>query len=177
MIVLRVIRQSEDGLPDVTVTYIPVGAGATYRPLARGADFAATVTNGTSPYGGYTGVAIVDLVDQVGILAFLVILSSDESWWSRREVRLCRLWLLPVEARVATTNLMTLFDAAGRQWCWLTVSHGCMKRRSCIFPRFRNSGSNIKNVYHEKSQGSGKNDCFIFDGMLACYFDIGRKME
>lgn len=58
-------RKSEEGEPDVNVVYIPVGPGAKYRPIARGGDYAVTSTGATEPYGGYTGVAIIDLVDQV----------------------------------------------------------------------------------------------------------------
>lgn len=39
--------------------------GALYRPVARGGDFAITPIGATSEYGDYTGVAIIDLKNQV----------------------------------------------------------------------------------------------------------------
>lgn len=51
--------------PDINVVYIECGAGAKYRPVMRGAYYAATPMGAVSEYGGYTGVALVNLQDQV----------------------------------------------------------------------------------------------------------------
>jgi hypothetical protein len=49
---------------EVPVRYAELGAGAKYRPIARGADFIATPSGATSEYGGYTELAIVNLRDE-----------------------------------------------------------------------------------------------------------------
>ena len=58
------VQNGESG-NDIEYVQITVGAGSTYRPLARGSNYAVTPTNGTSMYGGYTQLAIVDLETQV----------------------------------------------------------------------------------------------------------------
>lgn len=59
------LEQAGETGADVGYEQIVIGAGAAYRPVARGSKYAITPTGGTEEYGGYTGVAVIDLEKQV----------------------------------------------------------------------------------------------------------------
>ena len=63
------VDQEGGSAEDIEVVQVVVGAGSTYRPIARGSHYAVTPSNGTSPYGGYTDLAIIDLETQVKKIA------------------------------------------------------------------------------------------------------------
>lgn len=59
------LEQAGESGEDISFVQIVIGPGARYRPIARGSKYAITPTGGTHTYGGYTGVAVIDLEKQV----------------------------------------------------------------------------------------------------------------